>query len=384
MRYWWLGLLVLGALLGLNLPTSAYSLPIRFTAGITATPNSSYNSQFSIISPRDGARVTRPTVRVRGIGKPGAEVALQQPIPPYERRSIVDEAGQWQMEVVLTEGRHTLGITHRLSQTVNHGAVSITYQPPWRGPLTVKVMDVGRGESILVQGTDATVLIDGGEQGAGLVEKLRTRNVRRVDLLIATHPHPDHMGGLIDVLQAMPVGQVAYNGSQSNSQMLEAFHTAVGKAKATYREPKRSQVLAAGSLHFKVLNPLRQPLTGVDNNSIVLKLQYGSRSFLFTGDATGEAERSMLASGDDLRADVLKMGHHGQGDASGLAFVQAVAPEIAVYSGGHLDEGQGGQSRADHRLKRMGISVYGTDVHRNVLIVTDGEEFHVFTDDQRP
>ena len=348
------------------------SLPQGIAIGSTPGPV----KPFSILSPRDGSRVGSQAVTVTGGGEPGAEVLVTQPVPPYKLEASVDEQGRWTIPVALTEGEHTLGLTYRVGDTVVQHALRVTYQPPWVGPLTVEALPLERGESFLIKGTDATVLIDGGERGEGIVDELRARDVRSIDLLVATHSHSDHIGGLVEVLDAMPVAQVVYSGRKV-SDSSRAFHEAVRRSGAAYREPKRGQVLTAGSLRFEVLNPPHKNHGGVNDSSIVLRLQYGSRSFLFTGDASAEAEQDMLASGLNLSVDVLKLGHHGSSDASSLPFVNAVSPKIAIHAGGDHDEDdltRGGRPKTLGRLERIGSAVYGA----GTLLVTDGKYLRVF------
>lgn len=367
---------VLLALLGFAMPASRSVVMGRFfpEMSIGATPGPA--KQFSILSPRDGSRVDSPTVTVRGGGTPGAEVVVTQPIPPYELQALVDEQGRWAIPVALTEAEHTLRLTYQVGDTVEQHALRVIYQPPWVGPLTVEALPLEKGESLLIRRMDETVLIDGGERGIGIVDELRARDVRSIDLLVATHSHSDHIGGLVEVLDAMPVAQVVYSGSKV-SDASRVFHEAVRRSGAAYREPKRGQALTAGSLRFEVLNPPTKSRMGLNDNSIVLRLRFGSRSFLFTGDATAEAEQNMLAARLSLRADVLKLGHHGSGDASSSPFVKAVAPKIAIYAGGYEGEEHENpedRTRIRRRLESIGSRVYGP----GTLLVTDGKYLRAF------
>ena len=353
-------------------PALVGSLPQGIAIGSTPGPA----KPFTIFSARDGSRVDSRTVTVRGAGEPGAEVFVTQPIPPYKLETLVDEHGRWAIPVALTAGEHTIRLTYRVDDTVEQHALRVIYQPPWVGPLTVEALPLGKGEALLIKRMDETVLIDGGEHGEGIVAALRARDVRSIDLLVATHSHSDHIGGLVEVLDAMPVAQVVYSGRKV-SDGSRFFYEAVRRSGAAYQEPKRGQVLTAGSLRFEVLNPPTKSHLDENNNSIVLRLRYGSRSFLFTGDASVEAERNMLASGLNLRADVLKLGHHGSGDASSLPFVNAVAPKIAIYSGGHDGERRRipeDRPEMHRRLEQLGITVYGA----GTLLVTDGKYLRAF------
>ena len=335
---------------------------------VSPTPPRDPAHRFSITSPADGTSLTDQVVMVSGTGHPAAEILIDQPIPPHERRTTVDTCGRWRVEVALSEGEHVLRVVQRLRPETEEARLRVAYEPIDTWPLRVEIFDVGLGESILIRGPDSTVLIDGGRPEARVVDELRARGVRRIDLVVATHSHNDHMGGLVDVVGSMPVGRVAYNGTGGVDEPPRDFLAAVERSGAVYLEPKRGDVLTAGSLRFGVLNPPSKHHGDENDNSIVLSLRYGSVRFLFTGDIERQGRRDLLAAGVDLGADVLKLAHHGKADAGRLRFIQAVAPEIGVYS-----DAPDSPSELPRELEERGIRVYGTDRHGDILIATDGE-----------
>ena len=154
-----------------------------------------------------------------------------------------------------------------------------------------------------------------------------------LEVMVATHPHADHIGGLIAVLDAFEVDEIWLNGDTSTSETYSQFMSAVNSEGAQVYEARRGDTIQVGNLTFNVLHPVN--LSGTtNNNSIVLSLSYGQVDFLFTGDAEQEAEASMLTEGVVPDVEILKVGHHGSQTASSIQFLQVAKPECAIYMAG--------------------------------------------------
>jgi beta-lactamase superfamily II metal-dependent hydrolase len=240
-----------------------------------------------------------------------------------------------------------------------------------QGTLTVHFIDVGQGDSILLDCDDIEVLIDGGDKSPGVVSYIDDYIDGPLEVMVATHPHADHIGGLIAVLDAFEVGEIWLNGDTSTSQTYSQFMSAVNSEGADVFVARRGDTIQAGNLTFNVLNPANLSGT-INNNSIVLSLSYGQVDFLFTGDAEHEAEASMLAEGIVPDVEILKVGHHGSRTASSIQFLQAAEPECAIYMAG-----QGNSYGHPHQatitsLCEVGAEIYGTDIHGTVIVTTDG------------
>jgi competence protein ComEC len=247
--------------------------------------------------------------------------------------------------------------------------------------LQVHFIDVGQGDSTLILAPGGlAMLIDGGYPGMGTVEYLKAYGVKRIALMVATHPHADHIGGLVDVLHAIPVDEVVTNGLPYTTQVYEQFVDAIASAKARYREVKRGDSLTLGNLTFQALSPgSNSGSESINDSSIVLRLVYGPTTFLFTGDAESSAEREMVASGQSLQADILKVGHHGSHTSSSPEFLRAVKPKVAIYSAGvNNPYGHPHQSTLE-ALARVSAQVYGTDVNGTVVVTADKVGYKVFT-----
>jgi competence protein ComEC len=213
---------------------------------------------------------------------------------------------------------------------------TITQAPTNSGSsLVVSFIDVGQGDSLLIISPEGqTILIDGGSTDSGVVAYLQRQGIKSIDIMIATHPHEDHIGGLVQVLEVMPVKKVITNGEMYTTSVFEHFLDAIANAKAEYEEVARGDTINFGSLSLDVLSPGSIFGDDPNENSLVLRMSYGKTTFLFTGDAGVEAETSILAAGLPLKATILKVGHHGSCGSSSSRFLDMVKPEVAVTSAG--------------------------------------------------
>jgi beta-lactamase superfamily II metal-dependent hydrolase len=197
--------------------------------------------------------------------------------------------------------------------------------------MEVHFIDVGQGDAILVDYGTVEVLIDGGDRSPGVVPYLKKYVDGDLEAMVATHPHADHIGGLITVLQPFQVDHIYWNGETSTSQTYSDFMAQAGaEPGASLQQVRRGDTINVSGLVFSVFNPSGSLSTDTNDNSIVLKLKYGNTQFLFGGDAQQEAEASMLAAGLNVDSDILKVGHHGSRSSSSMPFLQAVSPQIAI------------------------------------------------------
>jgi competence protein ComEC len=247
---------------------------------------------------------------------------------------------------------------------------------PTKGELRVHFIDVGQGDSILIDFGETEVLIDGGEKTPGVVTYLEDYVDGPLEVMVATHPHTDHIGGLIAVLDDFQVEQIWHNGDTSTSKTYDEFMSAVQSEGPQVYIGRRGDNINAGELTFTILNPTS--LSGTtNNNSIVTSLSYGNVDFLFTGDAEKEAEAAMLIASDMPvpEVEILKVGHHGSRTASSKDFLAATSPEVAVYMAGKDNSyGHPHQETLD-ALAQIGTEIYGTDVNGTILVATDGEGY---------
>ena len=296
-----------------------------------------------------------------------------------------------------------------------------TQPPPASGgELTIRILDVGpiNGDAILISAPNGkTVLIDAGDttKGKAVVDALKRYNIQQLDYFIATHPHPDHIGGAAEVFKAVKVLNVVDNGQQpSLPAQPEAQKPAPGKSAVKPKQPAKSpkstslskfyddykQALSASGAHYETARPgakydlgggalltivapsepffTKDKMTTGGNeanaNSIVARLDYGSFSMLLAGDAEEQTEHRLLTKELDLKSRVLKIGHHGSKYASSGDFLSRVQPEVAIVSCGAWNRyGHPSQAVLD-RLRAANVKLYRTDLQGEITITTRGKD----------
>lgn len=240
-------------------------------------------------------------------------------------------------------------------------------------------IDAGQADSTLIMTKEKTVLIDAGEKdsAAAVCEYLKNAGVEKIDLLIATHPHSDHIGGTIKVMDSFVVDTVMLpemaDAVVPTTNLFSQFLSSVEKHKinAVTATPGETYTLAENVV-LTILGPAKE-YDNLNDVSVVCRLDAGKRSFLFMGDAETPVENDLLAAGARLKADVLKLGHHGSSTSSSQKFLDAVNPKIAVASCGANNSYGHPHKEIIKRISEMGATLYRTDTDGNILIQTDGE-----------
>ena len=246
------------------------------------------------------------------------------------------------------------------------------------GKLKVHFIDVGQGDSILIDLADKEILIDGGDRSPGVVSYIEKHIDGELDIMCATHPHADHIGGLISVLHEFQVDEIWHNGDSSTSQTYTEFMACVNSETSDIRLLRQGDVINVNDLTFTVLNPAT--LVGTtNNNSIVVSLNYGDIDFLFTADAEKEAEGAMLVSSvvPVPEVEILKVGHHGSHTACSQNFLALTSPEVAIYMAGKGNRYGHPHEETIIALSNIGAKIYGTDVHGTITVTTDGKTYDV-------
>jgi beta-lactamase superfamily II metal-dependent hydrolase len=258
------------------------------------------------------------------------------------------------------------------------------------GQLQIYALNVGQGDGFLIISPEGkSVLIDAGPASAGddVVAALQKRRIGSLDLAVATHPHADHIGGMRQVIEKVTVKNFLDSGQVFASDEYERLLRTIKDKRVKFIAAKRGMKFDLDSgVILEAFNPPGddqwitkvRPNGSVENaNSVVLRLGYGDFSMLFTGDAEFETEALMMKSGAPLRAQVLKVGHHGSRHATSGKFLNAVNPEAAIISCGDDNKyGHPAQLTLD-RLRRANVKVYRTDLSGEIAIITDGKKFDI-------
>lgn len=250
------------------------------------------------------------------------------------------------------------------------------------GTLSVHYIDVDQADCMLLIAGDTTVLIDGGNTGTAgnVLSYLRRFGVKELDLVVNTHPHGDHLGGIPTVLAGIPAEEVWCSHAGFTTGLFSQFKNAVEKQDLSIVCPAPGTVFREGNLSISVLGPQFGVSTYEDLNdtSLVLMVEFGQRKFLFTGDMESYAEQQLLNAHLNLKADVLKVGHHGSYSSTSQVFLDAVDPEYGVISCGRDNEYGHPHNGPMHRLEHAEVELYRTDLMGSVVVVTDGNSLAFF------
>lgn len=243
------------------------------------------------------------------------------------------------------------------------------------GTLQVYFFDVGQGDSTLIRTPkDQYILIDGGDnnQGKNVVKYLESLGVKTLDVMIATHPDADHIGGLDDVLKAVDVKSVYAPKVSHTTDTYKDFLAAVKAEGRTIKSVTKGMTIPLTDIEATFLAPINTYGDDDLNNwSAVLKVTYKNNSFLFSGDAELESENDMLADGASLKADVLKVGHHGSTSSTSKSFIDAIKPKYAIISVGKNNYGHP-NSGILARLTNVKATTYRTDQKGTITAISDG------------
>lgn len=251
---------------------------------------------------------------------------------------------------------------------------------PEKSLLEVIILDVGQADSILLKTDDHTMLIDAGntDQDQLMLNYLATYGVTKLDYLVATHPHADHIGSMASVVKAMDnIGTVIMPDKPHTTKTYENLIKAIDEKNIPINMPKPGDTFTMGKANIQVTAPKNLADNDLNEVSIVLRVEFGETVFLFTGDADTKSEKDQLASGLPLKADVLKVGHHGSRTSSTQKYLDAVKPSYAVISCGVGNTYGHPHSEVMTRLHGTGAEIYRTYENGTIIFVSDGKTITV-------
>lgn len=264
----------------------------------------------------------------------------------------------------------------------NEGNKNSTSDATVNGQLKIHYINVGQADSILVQQGNHNMLIDTGTNTSTntLIAYLKGQNIYKLDYLILTHPHEDHIGGADAVINTFNIGIVYMPKVTSNTKTFKDVVAAMNKKSLKAKQPVVGDSFKLGEASCNILGPINTVSGDLNTYSIVLKLTFGNNKFMFTGDAQISNEKDVINKGFDLSADVLKLGHHGSHTSSSQEFLNKVNPKYAVISCGVKNDYGHPHKEVMERLQTMKIKVYRTDESGTIICTSDGKNISFNTE----
>ena len=248
--------------------------------------------------------------------------------------------------------------------------------------LAVHYIDVGQGDSALIQYDGKNALVDSGDVSATdeIISYLNSHSVSKIDLLIVSHPDSDHIGAMSKVVDNFDIGEIYMPPLSDDLVPTTNVYTnlllSISRKGLKITLAEAGDTIPFGDLVLRCVAPQGE-FASTNNSSIAFKLEYGETSFLFTGDMEKESERSTMQKKYDVSADVLKVAHHGSKSSTTEDFLEAVSPRIAVISVGEDNKYKHPSESVLEALSERGIEIYRTDLDGDIVIISDGKELSV-------
>lgn len=256
---------------------------------------------------------------------------------------------------------------------------------PVDGKMYVNFVDVGQGDCTLITCNGKTILVDVGETGESqtVINYIKNQGIKKLDCVIGTHPHSDHIGCMGYVLNAFDIGDVIMpeipDKIVPTTTCFEKFLDAVEKKAENAYFAEVGDVYTYGDMKFQILAPVKD-YDDLNNMSVVVKVTFGSTSVMLTGDAEKKSESDMLKNNYDYSADILKMGHHGSSTSSSAKWMDAVNPTYAVICCGKNNDYGHPHKETVSMLKKRKIEYFRTDLLGDIVFVSDGKTFERITE----
>lgn len=253
--------------------------------------------------------------------------------------------------------------------------------------LIVHFLDVGQGDSALVQFPNGqNMLVDAGKNDSALkiIKYLKKNGVKRVDYLVGTHPHEDHIGSLDSIIKSFEIGEIFMPKATANTHTFRDVLAAV-KDKGLHITTAKAgvSILEDNKLSVKLLAPCSKEYENLNNYSAVMIVKYDDVAFLLTGDAEELSEKEILAVKADVKAQVLKIGHHGSYTSTSPEFLKAVDPQYAIISVGAGNDYQHPHQVTLDKLKKANVTVLRTDKMGTIIFETDGKDLVLQTEKKK-
>lgn len=247
------------------------------------------------------------------------------------------------------------------------------------GALIVHMIDVGQGDSFLLVQDGRIALVDCGTASAGeeIVKYLQDLGISNIDYVFGTHPHDDHMGGMYEVITNFDIGKVIIpeiNNVEVTSNWYLKLMKELKDGGYQVEHPEVGTVYDLGGASLKVIGPIQEPTSNKNNYSIVLKVSFGEMDMIMTGDAEKTVEKDILEAGEDIEAEILKVGHHGSDTSTSEEFLDAINPDYALISAEVGNKYKHPIISVMEELKERDILVYRTDESGTVIVTITAED----------
>ena len=264
--------------------------------------------------------------------------------------------------------------------TINLGGADTSAAPNSESKLIVHFLDVGQGDAIFIELPNGkTMLVDAGENyhGQGIIDYVQTIGYHKLDYVVATHPHEDHIGSMPYIVRNFEIGSIYMPDVTANTATFESLLKAI-KAKGLRVKNGRTgvHIIKDGELTADIIAPDKPDESNLNNSSIVLLLTFGNVSYLLTGDAETKELNAIRA---DMHATVLKAGHHGSKTSTTQTLLKKISPSVTVISCGKNNDYGHPHAEVLKMLKSVNSSVYRTDRDQTVIVATDGSSLTVST-----
>ncbi|MGL5972383.1 MAG: ComEC/Rec2 family competence protein [Oscillospiraceae bacterium] len=252
--------------------------------------------------------------------------------------------------------------------------------------VSVHFIDIGQGDSILIKTGRENILIDGGDikTSDNLIKYLDKESVDTIDLMVATHPHADHIGGLIGVIKRKQVKSIIMPDIPKDliptTKVYENFLTEIINRDIKVTKPNVNNILTVNNGKLTILSPISNDYKNINNYSITLRLDVKEKSFLFTGDIEKEVERQFSKNNTNIDVDVLKVAHHGSNTSSTTEFIMESSPKYAIFSLANGNRYNHPNEDVVNRFFENETIMFSTNKNGNIVFITDGENMDIRKD----